>query len=534
MSPCSSKKRALLRALMHPNIVQTNEIGSEGRRNFLVMEFLDGRSLHCVLRKVARAGGLPLGGHLRVLAEALHGVHHAHLLRDFDDRPLGIIHRDVSPPNIFVTFDGQAKVMDFGIAKAIDSSLETRMGVLKGRVAYMAPEQALGRAIDHRADVYSVGVMIWEAAAGRRLWPGMADIEILSRLLREGPPSLRSVCSDASEELHAICHRAMSLDPDHRYSSAAELLTDLEAHLGVRGDSMTMREVGALVAAVFADERQRMNSVVEEAVVQARKGRKALPIPRLNLDSSTSSDGPSLRNTKPSAQPFFTAERQAFNVVPEVTPLALGPSSARDPKLASDRNSLLPVDATYPIGAPGHRRYASTVLAAVAALVGGFLIMAISPHGSTANVQRDPSATALASVGRQDSGRDLVASPPQVPQQEVVGVEVHATPSSALIAIDGTAVLGNPFFALYPKDAKNHDIVVYASGFDPQHRTVTFGGDVVINFHLEPRLASRAPSSVQPASVPAKAASSAPAAPPPPRARQALHPIQFANPYGEP
>jgi serine/threonine-protein kinase len=175
--------------LIHSNIVQTNEVGSEGKHHFMVMEFLDGRALHRVGRRLTDTGRLSVGSHLRILGEALRGLQYAHDLCDFDGQPLGIVHRDVSPLNVFVTFDGQVKVLDFGIAKTVDSALHTATGVLKGRVAYMAPEQAWGNKVDRRADVYSAGVMLWEAAAGRRLWPKMSEVEILAHGLREGPPS---------------------------------------------------------------------------------------------------------------------------------------------------------------------------------------------------------------------------------------------------------------------------------------------------------------------------------------------------------
>src|SRR5262249_44700147 len=159
---------------------------------------------------------------------------------------------------VFVTFDGQAKVLDFGIAKAADSSLQTKTGVLKGRVAYMAPEQAWGPRVDRRADVYSAGVMIWEAAAGRRLWRGMSDVQILPAVLKDGAPLLRSVRPDAPEELEVICARAMAKDPEDRHASAEELLEDLEAHLATRDDAPPMREIGQMAARAFAEERAKM------------------------------------------------------------------------------------------------------------------------------------------------------------------------------------------------------------------------------------------------------------------------------------
>ncbi|HEX8793143.1 MAG TPA: serine/threonine-protein kinase [Polyangiaceae bacterium] len=270
--------------LTHRNIVQTIEVGSESSRHYMVMEYLDGRSLHRIVRRFhQQRGGLPVGAHLRVIAEALLGLQYAHDLRDFDGEPLGIVHRDVSPLNVLVTFDGQAKLVDFGIAKSADSSQETKTGILKGRVAYMAPEQAWGSVVDRRADLYAVGVMIWEAAAGRRLWPGKSDVEILARLLKEEAPTLRDVRPEAPEDLTAICARAMAKRPEDRYASAGELLDDLETHLSRRRDAMTMREIGSLVTNAFSEERRRMSALVEEAVMRVRGGPRSGVVPTFEV-----------------------------------------------------------------------------------------------------------------------------------------------------------------------------------------------------------------------------------------------------------
>jgi len=265
--------------LVHPNIVQTNEVTSEDRRHYITMEYLDGRSLSRIVRRFAREEAFPIGAQLRIISDALLGLHHAHELRGFDGEPLGIVHRDVSPLNLMVTFDGQAKVLDFGIAKAVDSSLETKAGVLKGRIAYMAPEQACSVKVDRRADIYSMGVMIWEAAAERRLWPGMSEVEILSRVLRDGAPRLRDVVPDAPQALDAICSRAMARDCEDRYATAAELLDDLEAHIAHRNDKMTMRQIGELIAVGFAEERHKMNQIIEETLARVSSGPRSGVMP---------------------------------------------------------------------------------------------------------------------------------------------------------------------------------------------------------------------------------------------------------------
>jgi serine/threonine-protein kinase len=142
--------------------------------------------------------------------------------------------------------------------------------VLKGRIAYMAPEQAWGQPVDRRADVYAAGVMLWEAATGRRLWPGKNEVEILATMLREAPPSPRFVRPETPAALEAICMRALARDPKDRYPSAAALVADLEGYLARRPDAMSMRDVGGLVAAVFAEERRKTSALIDETLSRVR------------------------------------------------------------------------------------------------------------------------------------------------------------------------------------------------------------------------------------------------------------------------
>src|SRR5262245_17105669 len=167
-----SDEARLAARLNHPNVVQTYEVGYDAGRHFIAMEWLDGQPLHRLLKAAWAYDALPLDVHLFILCEALRGLHYAHELQDFDGTRLEVVHRDVSPQNVFLTYEGQVKLVDFGVAKAHARSTDTQVGVVKGKVAYMAPEQALGCPVDRRADVFSVGVMLWEAVARRRLWRG--------------------------------------------------------------------------------------------------------------------------------------------------------------------------------------------------------------------------------------------------------------------------------------------------------------------------------------------------------------------------
>ncbi|MEP7122408.1 MAG: serine/threonine-protein kinase [Byssovorax sp.] len=256
--------------LNHPNVVQTNEVGEDGRRYFIAMEYLEGQPLNRIVQRLAKDGRLALPMHVRILIDALAGLHYAHELADFDGTSLQVVHRDATPHNIFVTYAGQVKVVDFGIAKALGSSSETRAGVLKGKVSYMAPEQALGERVDRRADVFAVGIMLWEALAGRRPFKGHNDVVILQKLVAGEIPSPGTVRDDIPELLEAICMKALAHDREERYATAEDMQRALEAALEKLGERPQLRDVGDLVAKTFADERLRIRGVIEAQMANIR------------------------------------------------------------------------------------------------------------------------------------------------------------------------------------------------------------------------------------------------------------------------
>jgi serine/threonine-protein kinase len=454
--------------LTHPNIVSTIEVASEGNRHYMVMEFLDGRSLNGVVRHLK--GGFPLAAHLRVLSEMLLGLHHAHELADLGGQPLGIVHRDVSPLNVFVTFDGQTKVLDFGIAKSADSTLETKTGVLKGRVAYMAPEQAWGARVDRRADVYSAGVMIWEAVARRRLWTGLSEVQILSRLLREPAPLLRTLRPDCSPRLEAICARALEKKPEDRYATALDLFDDLEDHLAQQANSMSIREVGALVRQGFADERRRMSALVEETLVRVRSGPRSGVMPRLEIrthGTPSGYDGTSAALPR-RGQDLETSQVSTSREGP--TPLREAPSSTSPPASSMGAPPL-------PVAHPRARwssRWAASIAVGAAALP-LFLLLA---------VRGQPAATALPAAAP-------VAAPVAAPQgglpavTDSVELVVHVSPPGAQVAIDGVPAPQAPFHVRYEKDSLVHHVAAAADGYESKTVEVTFVNDTSVDLSLE-------------------------------------------------
>ena len=219
--------------LNHPNVVQTTEVGQDGERYFIAMEYLDGQPLNRIRARAPAAFSTLMQA--RVLADVLAGLHHAHELCDFDGTPLGVVHRDATPQNVFVTYDGLIKVVDFGIAKAIDSSSETRTGTVKGKVTYMAPEQAKGERVDRRADVFAVGVMLWEGIAGRRMWKGVPELTVVHDLINEAIPSIREAVPEVPEALAKVCERALAVRREDRFASAQEMHDVLEEYLDSAG-----------------------------------------------------------------------------------------------------------------------------------------------------------------------------------------------------------------------------------------------------------------------------------------------------------
>ena len=253
--------------LNHPNVVQTYEVSDQANEFFIAMEFLDGQPLHRVVQRFSTLGEpFPLHFHLRVLSEVLNGLHYAHELCDFDGTPLHVVHRDVTPQNVFLTYSGQVKLMDFGIAKAMGSVAETGVGLFKGKLAYTSPEQARGEAVDRRADIFSAGVMMWEALAGRRMWQDLPEVEIARRLADQRVPSSQDLDGELPSELAAILDRALAGDPADRWQSAAAFQGALEQYLEDSGVRSEPRQIGKRVARLFAEERREMQHTIDAEV----------------------------------------------------------------------------------------------------------------------------------------------------------------------------------------------------------------------------------------------------------------------------
>jgi serine/threonine protein kinase len=248
--------------LRHPNVVQTLEVGESEGRAFLAMEFLDGQPFHLLLGRPTQTPALPLDARVQIVCNALQGLHYVHQLHDAG-RPLHPVHRDVSPNNVFVTYGGQVKLLDFGVTKLATHG-DTGSADFKGKLGYAAPERFLHGPVDVRSDVFAAGVTLWEAIALRRFASGPPTRAYVDARMHGRELSITQVVPDVDRELAAICNRALQVDPERRFPSAEALRRALQNYLVKRRAELEPAALGRWVQHLFGTERnalhQRINT----------------------------------------------------------------------------------------------------------------------------------------------------------------------------------------------------------------------------------------------------------------------------------
>ncbi|MEO8846542.1 MAG: serine/threonine-protein kinase [Kofleriaceae bacterium] len=344
----------LAASLAHHNIVAVHDLGEDSAGFFLVMELLHGADVGALLREAPEPVPLPIV--LAIASDACSGLHHAHERYGSDGAPLGIIHRDVSPQNLFVTFDGCTKLLDFGIAKAIDriGDRATRTGTLRGKVPYMSPEQCRGEPLDRRTDVFSLGIVLWELVTGERLFGalGESDFEVFKQIAERDVPDPSTRRAETPPALARVIMTALARDRAARYPTIAALHDDLDA----AGVPATAREVGAYVAARFPERADawRRGTLVD-----------APPSPRVTAPLPVATP----------TRDVTGGETVDFDV----------PLTRRSPNAAS----ITRVPTPLPIAAPPAWKLPVAIAGVAAALVGGYLIG--TRHSEPAAVAAAPS-----------------------------------------------------------------------------------------------------------------------------------------------
>nr|WP_240359502.1 serine/threonine-protein kinase [Pyxidicoccus trucidator] len=251
-------------AFSHANIGQVFDLGEEGGELYLAMEFLPGQNLEQVVKASTRQGyALPMGFIGRVIRDACLGLHYAHHFTDPSGRPAVVVHRDVSPKNVMLTYDGVVKVIDFGIAKARGRLGRTQVGMVKGTSGYMSPEQVRNTALDGRSDLFSVGVMLHEMLVGQRLFTGPHEAAVMLQIVEGDIPAPRSINPDVPEALEAVALRALARDASQRFTSGREMARAIEAALGP--ELFDEDGITAVMGDMFAEKRQKTRTLLELA-----------------------------------------------------------------------------------------------------------------------------------------------------------------------------------------------------------------------------------------------------------------------------
>jgi serine/threonine-protein kinase len=473
--------------LGHPSIVDTHavELDPSGIP-YLVMEYLEGQPLNRVrtrLRPLPRATPILL----HALSHTLAALHYVHELRDFDGKPLDLVHRDATPHNIFVTYDGHVKLMDFGIAKTSSApSAATRTGVLKGKIKYLSPEQIANQPLDRRADIYAIGVVLWETLARRAMFDLQNDAALLHQIAQGTLPRLIDVNPDVPAPLAAVASCALAHDRDARYATALEMQEALDDYLDDLAPRVTPREIAAAMSETFAKERREMSSLIEQHILDVRSTDDSLPILRSAAVSLTPSTGHSLRG---------------------VVPMPSAPTEARAQR------------STAPWLAVGAAVAASALVAVVATQLG-------QPQSAAVHASPDKSESSPAGAA------DLPAAPARSVQ-----LTVRAAPATAHIYVDDVLVGTGAYCGQLAGDSGVHRVRIEAVGFESRVELVETVADTTIDLELRPIDAKPSPREQSAAGPRRPVPPVAPGQPPPKvgdfvkKPAQPTKPVDTENPY---
>ena len=425
--------------LNHPNVVQLFDAGDENGQFFLAMEFLEGQPLHRVERRVAREEVVvPRHVYYAVVSEVLAGHHYAHELSDYDGSPLAITHRDVTPHNVFVTYDGVVKVVDFGLAKASGRLFESDGGIRKGKVRYMSPEQAAGEPVDRRTDIFAAGMMLWNLATGAKFWTDRTD-EAIVQALRTGDFESSAIARgfDVPPEIDRICCKALAVDRADRFATADEMRVEIEALLG-RSSIEARRTLAGLVKDHFRGERAEVRRVVESASLMSAVSLGALVAaggPRVLV----APPGPLPEPPSPSATPV------AF--VPQPAPAPTGRASRAIVGAALALSAVVAIAVAVSLSWQSRTHEGPPHHTTPALLNSGATQLALELH-TKADPTAEPtlktvkrSRTAAAEIGRP--GASSNDDPAPAPAPAPAGAALEAPPKPARRALDAADPWGN-------------------------------------------------------------------------------------------
>jgi len=271
----------------HPNVVEIMDLGEENDVLYQVMEYVDGEALGQILWVTAKnQKRIPVEIAVRMITDACAGLHAAHELRSVDGTHMNLVHRDISPQNILVTYDGVVKIVDFGVAKAAGrTASETTAGQIKGKAPYMSPEQALGKKIDRRTDIFAMGIVLYQVATGKHPFRGESDLATLHNILYQDVPSPRFVDPKFPRPLEAVIHKALARDPDKRFQTAAEMASALQRVFPPTQRPAQVSDVGAYLRDLMGDVGDKRRKALAEAIRRADS--RSSPNATMEISGST-------------------------------------------------------------------------------------------------------------------------------------------------------------------------------------------------------------------------------------------------------
>ena len=486
----------LAASLNHQNVAQVFEVGEDAGIHFLAMEYVHGQDLRALLAQAGSAGKrVPLELALTMVAGAAAGLHHAHERRSSDGTPMGIVHRDVSPSNIMVGYDGAVKLLDFGIAKATMRSVETQSGIIKGKFAYMSPEQCRGRDVDRRGDVFSLGIILYEVSTQHRCFRADSDFDTMHRIVTGDIVRPTRLVLGYPPELEAIVMKALAVDPSERYASAGDMLEAIETFAATARMPLSTVALGRFMRELFGE-------VAEPWLVPGRIDAEA---PREHTISNTSRSGP--------PQPPLYAP-PPYTPPP---PPPLGAAHASYPSMPSIGSQVIaPLDVR-----PSRRMfYIGAVIAAVGAV--SVVAMARRPPAPTPVVAMAP----LPTPAPPPAPHVVPAPPPAADKppmlRDEITVHVGSTPAGSEVSIAGKLLGVTPLDVHWKRATGAATLTVHHVKFADATASVDLSGDFSRDLTLQPLPDEPAPAPKPP--------SHAVRHPPPPPAKKCQPPGEY-NPF---
>lgn len=470
--------------IRHPNVVHVHELGRDNNQLFLVMEYLEGESAEVLLRRLrSQSRQLPHALAAHIVAEAAAGLHAAHELTDERGELVQLVHRDMSPHNVIVTYAGQVKVIDFGIARTAERIARTEAGQVKGKFAYMSPEQCLAEPLDRRSDVFSLGIVLFELLAGRRLFKRHNDLLTLRAICQDPIPRISDVDPSVPPRVDEIVAKALRRAPAERWPTAGAMRREL---------SLLIRELplddapSELLAALMRELFEERLTQKEALVRRVRSGSSVGSMPAAEVDHHVTV--PELASSAPGGGP---PSQGGANAPPPSAEAHAGGT----PSVAAQSVSPADVAASSPRPTAREGRRARLLLGLVAAALGlgaaaGGLVLrraqnlAAAPSSSTPTPALPAGSGAGTSVasGDVDGGSTMA----RAGGAEQVTVKVVTTPAGARVWLDGVDQGETPLELALPKGDGTLRLVVRHPGFEAWVEEVVPTSDLKLQLALRP------------------------------------------------